>query len=293
MITLTRSTADIGGRRLSLLRGGTGREPVLFLHGGLPGVTPYCSGAHVWSRYLPLAAAERAVVAPDLPGFGDSAAGGEPYRVDAMAALGLKLVDTLGLGPCHVVGHDQGGLLAIAMALAAPTRIRSISIVASPSAAPTGDSIENVTLANPPPAPWSRRTQAWALERMSHDAGHVDAALLDRCEACAKLPAHTDAVARAGETAKAFGASSAKAKGEFYTLCRDGAFPVPVQIVWGASDPMTTVEHGRVLYNTIAQRQTATQFHLINRAGSFPFRETPAAFHLAVGAFHRGLVGAI
>jgi 2-hydroxy-6-oxonona-2,4-dienedioate hydrolase len=56
---------------------------------------------------------------------------------------------------------------------------------------------------------------------------------------------------------------------------------------------MITIEHGRVLYDTIARRQTATQFHLINRAGSFPFRETPAAFHLAVGAFHRGLAGAI
>ena len=84
MTSITRSAADIGGRKISLLRGGSGREPVLFLHGGLPGITPYCSGAHVWSRYLPLAAAERAVVAPDLPGFGDSAAGGEPSHVVRM-----------------------------------------------------------------------------------------------------------------------------------------------------------------------------------------------------------------
>jgi AhpD family alkylhydroperoxidase len=293
MSAITRTTVEAGGRRLSVLRGGQGAEPALFLHGGVPGVTPYCSGAHVWARYLPLAAAERAVVAPDLPGFGDSEGGDEPYRVDAMARLGLSLIESLKLGPCHVVGHDQGGLIAIAMALAAPASVRSISIVASPAAAPTGDSIENVTLANPPPSPWSRATQAWTLERLSHDPMHIDAALLDRCAACADLPAHKQAATRAGDTAKAFAASAAKAKGEFYTVCRDGPFPVPAQIVWGASDPMTTVEHGRVLFGIIAARQRATHFHLINRAGGFPFRETPAAFHLAVGAFQKGLAGAV
>jgi pimeloyl-ACP methyl ester carboxylesterase len=292
---ITRTTVEAGGRRLSVLRGGHGAEPALFLHGGVPGVTPYCSGAHVWARYLPLAAAERAVVAPDLPGFGDTEGGDEPYRIDAMARLGLALIDALRLGPCHVVGHDQGGLAALSMALAAPASVRSISIVASPAAAPTGDSVENVTLANPPPSPWSRAAQAWTLERLSHDPTHIDAALLDRCTACAELPAHRRAVAlaAAGEMAKAFGASAAKAKGEFYTVCRDGAFPVPAQVVWGADDPMTTVEHGRVLFGIIAERQRAAQFHLINRAGGFPFRETPAAFHLAVGAFQRGLAGVL
>lgn len=293
MSAITRTTIDLGGRRLSVLRGGQGAEPALLLHGGVPGVTPYCSGAHVWARYLPFAAAERHVVAPDLPGFGDSEGGDEPCRIDALARVALALIEALKLGPCHVVGHDQGGLVALSMALAAPASVRSISIVASPAAAPTGDSVENVTLANPPPAPWSRGAQAWTLERLSHDPTHIDSALLDRCAACAELPAHRQAVARAGETAKAFAASAAKAKGDFYTVCRDGAFPVPAQIVWGADDPMTTVEHGRVLFGIIAERQRATHFHLINRAGSFPFRETPAAFHLAVGAFHRGLAGAL
>lgn len=290
MSSIVRKEAEVGGQGLSVLRGGPEAEPVMFLHGGVPGQTLYCSGAHIWADYLPITARERHVVAPDLPGFGDSAAGPEPYGIDSMARTALGLIEALRLGRCHVVGHDEGGLIAIAMALSAPNAIRSISIVASPTAAPAGDSIENVTLLNPPGPAWSRTSQEWALQRMSHEPHHVDAALLDRCVECAGTPAHRAAASRApGGIALDVAGSIAKAKGQFYTVCRDGAFPVPAQLVWGANDPMTSIEHGRVLYGVIAARQRATQLHLINRTGNFPFREDREAFDHLLGAFHAGL----
>jgi pimeloyl-ACP methyl ester carboxylesterase len=281
MSAIARQQAEVGGRRISMLRGGPDAEPVLFLHGGVPGKTLYCSGAHIWADYLPLAARERHVVAPDLPGFGDSALAGEPYGIEAMARAAL--------GRVHVVGHDEGGLIAIAMALAAPDAVRSISVVASPTAAPTGDSVENVTLANPPGPAWSRGAQEWALQRLSHEPHHIDAALLDRCVEGA--PAHRAAAARTppSEIALAVAGSVAKARGRFYTVCRDGAFPAPAQLIWGANDPMTSVEQGRVLFGIIAARQRATQFHVLNRAGNFPFREDRAGVAQVLGAFHAGL----
>jgi pimeloyl-ACP methyl ester carboxylesterase len=290
MSAITRKQMEVGGQRLSMLRGGPEAEPVLFLHGGVPGKTLYCSGAHIWADYLPLAARERHVVAPDLPGFGDSAPAAEPYGIDTMARTSVDLIEALKLGRCHVVGHDEGGLIAMAMALAAPNAVRSISIVASPTAAPTGDSIENVTLANPPGPAWSSAAQEWTLQRMSHEPHHIDAALLDRCVACAMAPAHRAATARApDEIALGVAGSVAKAKGQFYTACRDGAFPIPAQIIWGADDPMTSIEHGRVLYGIIAARQRVAHFHLLNRVGNFPFREDRAAFDHVLGAFHIGL----
>ena len=294
MTAIARTEIEAGGRRISLLQGGPAREPVLFLHGGVPGRSLYCSGAHLWADYLPLAARDRRVVAPDLPGFGDSARGpDDPYPLDVRARTALALIEALKLGPCHIVGHDEGGLVAIAAALAAPASVRSVSIVASPSAAPTGDSIENVTLANPPPPAWSRATQAWALERLSYNPHHIDAGLLDRCAACAETETHRQAVAKAGEIARAVAVSAGKAKGEFYALCREQAFPVPAQLVWGSDDPMTSTEHGRVLFGIVAERQSAAHFHLINRAGSFPFREEPDAFHHVLKAFHDGLAGTV
>jgi pimeloyl-ACP methyl ester carboxylesterase len=81
----------------------------------------------------------------------------------------------------------------------------------------------------------------------------------------------------------------AKAKGQFYTVCRDGAFPVPAQLIWGANDPMTSIEHGRVLFGIIAARQRATHMHVLNRAGNFPFREDRAGTAHVLGTFHAGL----
>jgi 2-hydroxy-6-oxonona-2,4-dienedioate hydrolase len=290
MSAISRKQADIGGRKISMLRGGPDAEPVLFLHGGVPGQTLYCSGAHMWADYLPLAARERHVVAPDLPGFGDSAAGAEPYGIDPMARTALALIEALKLGPCHLVGHDEGGLVAIVMALTAPKAVRSISIVASPTASPTGDSIENLTLANPPGPRWSRAAQAWALQRMSHEPHHIGAGLLDRCMECAAAPGHRAAAARApGEIALDLAGSVAKAKARFYTACRDGAFPVPAQLIWGSHDPMTSIEHGRVLFGIIAARQSAAHFHVLNRVGNFPFREDRAGFDQVLAAFQNGL----
>jgi pimeloyl-ACP methyl ester carboxylesterase len=60
---------------------------------------------------------------------------------------------------------------------------------------------------------------------------------------------------------------------------------VPTQIVWASHDPATSREAGYVLFKVIAEQQSAAQFHLINRAGSFIFREQPAEFRRVVAAF--------
>ncbi|MGH7005261.1 MAG: alpha/beta fold hydrolase, partial [Alphaproteobacteria bacterium] len=283
---------EAGGVKSRVLRGGPAGETVIFLHGGVPGVTPYCSGAHIWSPSVPLAARARHVVAPNLPGFAEAAAEErDPFRIDGAGRYVLALIQKLGLGACPNVGHDEGGLIALWMALEAPAQVRSVSVVASPTAAPMGDGLEKLVLAHPPPPKWSRAAQAWALERVSYTQHHIDAALLDHCVAASELTPHRRALAlaEAGAQQKAFGASVVAAKSRFYAHCRERAFPVPVQIVWGRNDPLASLEHGMVLYKIIAARQTATHFHAINRTGNFPFREEPAGFAAIVSAFHDGL----
>lgn len=289
MAEITEETRTIAGARTRLLAGGQG-APVLFLHGGVPGVTPYCSSADLWQPVLALFAAERRVVAPDLPGSGSSErAPGEWPTIAGYTAHLRALIDVLALGPCHVVGHDEGGLVALDLAVAAPRLVRSVSVVASPAAAPGGDGVINYTLAYPPPPLWSRTSQRWALDRLSYAAQHVDDRLLDRCTALAAGPLHRQAVERmnAGAYRRLYLPSVAAAKARFYEACRTG-IAVPVQILWGTHDPMTTEEHGFTLFRIIAARQTATQFHLVNRTGAFPFREAPRVFHQIVAAFCDG-----
>ncbi|OGA55615.1 MAG: hypothetical protein A3G81_20250 [Betaproteobacteria bacterium RIFCSPLOWO2_12_FULL_65_14] len=240
------------------------KEALVFLHGGVPGVTPYCSGPHIWGRSLELFAAERKVVALELRGPTVDA-----QMQEARAALGED--------PVHLVGHDLGGLIALAVAAEAPQRVRSVSAVASVAAAPTGDGVVNLTLAHPPPPLWSRRSQAWALERVSYSHQHIDDALLDACERAARK----NPPVRSEELPPSLMA----AKARFYELCRERGYPVPAQIIWGTHDPLGSFDQGLWLFRLVAQKQRIAQFHAINRTGALPFREEPEAFHQIVSAF--------
>jgi 2-hydroxy-6-oxonona-2,4-dienedioate hydrolase len=288
MTMIEEQFVDAGAMRTRVLRGGPDRAPIVFLHGGLPGVTPYCSGAHLWSPALAHAARERHVVALDLPGSGGTALSLDAYTIDGAGRVVLSVLAQLGLDACHIVGSDEGGLMALWLALEAPGAVRSVTVVTGPTPAPSGDGAPNLTFAYPPPPLWSRASQAWALDRISYSGHHVDDALLDRCVECAAGPAHQSEQAQAAEGSyrRTFARSVASAKARYYAASRGEGMPVPVQLVWTTDSPFTTLEHGMVIFRTIAQGQRQTAFHLMNRNGALPFREEPEEFCQIISAFH-------
>jgi pimeloyl-ACP methyl ester carboxylesterase len=100
---------------LNYVRKGRG-EPLVLVHG---------IGSHwqMWQPVLDTLAAERDVVALDLPGFGDSPTlEGEP-TVAALAGAVSDLATELGLDRPHVAGNSLGG--GIALELARTGRARS------------------------------------------------------------------------------------------------------------------------------------------------------------------------
>ena len=54
-----------------------------------------------------------------------------PYLIEDMAADALALLDALDVRSAHVVGASMGGMIAQAMAIAEPTRIRSLTSIMS------------------------------------------------------------------------------------------------------------------------------------------------------------------
>ncbi|MBV9191820.1 MAG: alpha/beta hydrolase [Betaproteobacteria bacterium] len=236
----------------------------VFVHGGVPGVTPYASGPHIWGK-LPADS-----IAITVAG----------QTVDAMTESVRKAIE--GKGKCHLVGHDLGGMLAFNVAIDAPQLVSGVTAVASVAAAPTGDGVPDVTFAHPPKPLYSRESQRWALERVSYSHHHIDDALLDACVAAA-------AKQRAVSHAEEFVPSLMKAKSRFYEVCRSEGIKVPCQVIWGSHDPLSTFDHGLWLFRGLAQKQRVTQFHVINRAGALPFREEPAAFRQVLEAFSDAL----
>lgn len=54
-----------------------------------------------------------------------------PYVIEDMASDALALLDGLGIGSAHIVGASMGGMIAQAMAIAEPGRVRSLTSIMS------------------------------------------------------------------------------------------------------------------------------------------------------------------
>jgi pimeloyl-ACP methyl ester carboxylesterase len=75
-----------------------------------------------WDPVMPALAARFAVIAVDLPGFGDSAPRPEPGEVPpaALAQSVADLLDDLGITNPHLVGNSLGGWVALELASRRP-----------------------------------------------------------------------------------------------------------------------------------------------------------------------------
>ncbi len=99
--------------------------PVLLLHG-----VPETSS--MWRDVAPALATSRRVLCPDLPGLGGSAYSG-PYDVLSVVGQLAALLDAEVPGQrVDVVGHDWGGILALALAGARPDLVRRLAVANAP-----------------------------------------------------------------------------------------------------------------------------------------------------------------
>ncbi|MEM9384413.1 MAG: alpha/beta fold hydrolase [Pseudomonadota bacterium] len=128
---LRSARVHVAGHDLAYLRGGTG-EPVLLLHG-------FGADRYHWPRMAVHLTRQYEVVAPDLPGFGESSCHAEAsYALPAQVERLSTLLDALGLDAVHVVGNSMGGHLAAAFARAHPERVRSLGLLDAAGVDPQG-----------------------------------------------------------------------------------------------------------------------------------------------------------
>jgi len=102
----------------------SGRPTLLLLHGS-PG-----DAGNFWKLAQALPDRYR-LVAPDLPGFGDSEQHVPDYSIAAHADYVIQLLDALEIDAVHVVAFSMGGGVAAHLAEHAPQRVLSMSFVAA------------------------------------------------------------------------------------------------------------------------------------------------------------------
>jgi pimeloyl-ACP methyl ester carboxylesterase len=137
---------SLGG--VHVLRPGSGAPTVMFLHGvSLDS-----------SSWTPLAKAAGAHDLPwllvDIPGFGRSDPLRGPTTLDELCAALVEVLDHLGVGDIHVVGHSMGGFLGLHLAATYPDRVRTLATL-------NGSYVTILDLVNAPLASAVRHPGTW------------------------------------------------------------------------------------------------------------------------------------
>ena len=113
--------AKLQGVTLHYLTAGEG-PAVLLLHG-------YTQTSRMWKPILPLLAEKFTVIAPDLPGIGDSSIPRDGLDMKTAAIRVHALVKSLGIAKARVVGHDIGLMVAYAYAAQFPAETEKLAVM--------------------------------------------------------------------------------------------------------------------------------------------------------------------
>lgn len=113
--------AEVDGIKLHYLIAGQGPTVVL-LHG-------YTQTSRMWRPLIPKLADRFTVIAPDLPGIGDSEIPKDGLDMKTAAIRIHALAKSLGVTKARVVGHDIGLMVAYAYAAQFPSEVEKLVVM--------------------------------------------------------------------------------------------------------------------------------------------------------------------
>src|SRR2546429_2151091 len=119
--TIVSRSAEAEGVKLHYLTAGQG-PAVILLHG-------YTQTSRMWKPVIPLLAKKFTVIAPDLPGIGDSDIPVNGLDMKTAAIRIHSLAKSLGVEKARVVGHDIGLMVAYAYAAQFPAETEKLVVM--------------------------------------------------------------------------------------------------------------------------------------------------------------------
>jgi pimeloyl-ACP methyl ester carboxylesterase len=265
------------GHRVRYLQVGSG-PPVVLIHG-------ITSTADTWAPAMRGLSREHTVIAPDLLGHGASAKPRGDYSLGAYASGIRDLLAALGHDRVTVVGHSLGGGVAMQFAYQFPERTERLVLVSSgglgrevnlllrAAALPGAELVLPLLVPN-----WLGSVVGrigWAGSRLGLRTR------LDLSEMLRGFLSLNDAEARAAflHTLRAViepGGQRVSGHDRLYLAAH-----LPTLLVWGESDPVIPVAHGRD-----AQRaMPGSRLEVFHASGHFPHLDDPMRFAEVLGDF--------
>src|SRR5262249_5596291 len=113
--------AEVDGMKIHYLTAGHG-PTVILLHG-------YTQTSRMWRPLIPRLMDKFTVIAPDLPGIGDSCIPKDGLDMKTSAIRIHALAKSLGVTKSRVVGHDIGLMVAYAYAAQFPDEVEKLVVM--------------------------------------------------------------------------------------------------------------------------------------------------------------------
>jgi pimeloyl-ACP methyl ester carboxylesterase len=258
------------GRRIAFRRAGAG--PTLVL---VHGIT---NSSDSWAPTMRLLARDFDVIAPDLPGHGESARQRGDHSLGGHACVLRDLLHVLDVEHATIVGHSLGGGIALQFAYQFPEMVERLVLVGS-----GGLGREVSPLVRSAALPFAEQVLPLLTARPLVDGITAVAGLLGRVgiKPGADLAEISRGIASLGdgERRAAFVRtvrSVMSPRGQRVTA-NDRLYlaaETPMLIVWGERDPIIPVQHGLDAHDLVP----ASRLELFEDAGHFPQLDDPLRF---------------
>ena len=284
---------DVGALRVHHMHGGHG-TPVVFIHG------LGSSGYMEWRRNLEPTAVRHRVYAPDLPGYGRTDKPRARYTIPYFARFVRRYMDFLGLRRAAVIGASLGGRIALEVALEEPRLVRKLVLVNTlglgrPQVRLAQMAYGLVTIPRVGEAVMgiARDALSWAPRKMIRRiAGRYSGVSVDLEQTMddSYLDDLRDMYAADGfhnaflSTVRSLVNPRALFGGHHDVTRRLNELKIPVQLIWGAADPLFPLAHAERAQSLIGQADLA----VIDSAGHTPQSEQPEEFNRVLKPFLDG-----
>jgi pimeloyl-ACP methyl ester carboxylesterase len=234
--------------------------PTLLLHG-------WGASAALFEPLTPLLSNGRRLIVPDLPGFGATPAPPAPWSVDDYADWVIALLDRLRVAACDVIGHSNGGRIALLLAARHAQRIDRVVVTGAAGIRPAHG------------LRYQWRVRSYKLLRMMSRAPVLPHRV------------RTWAAARADRRgSEDYRAASGVMRQTLVRIVNEDLRPLlpgitrPVLLIWGERDTETPLRDGRLMERLIPDAGLV----VFEGAGHYAYLEQPARFARIVDEFLSG-----
>jgi pyruvate dehydrogenase E2 component (dihydrolipoamide acetyltransferase) len=232
--------------RLRYAKRGEGDNAIILIHG-------FGGDLDNWLFNIETLAGAGAVYALDLPGHGQSDKRIAEPSIDWLASSVVALMDAIGVKSAHLIGHSMGGAIAMQAALDQPSRVKSLTLIAS---AGLGQEI-NIDYLQGFAAAGSRKELKPLLEQLFNDPSLVNRQLLDDVLKYKRIDGVETALRGLADGLFHGGRQSAVLAEEFK------ASKIPALVIWGEADRIIPSAHAASLGPNAKSEVLADAGHMV------------------------------